>query len=90
MIVQHHWQKDVAVGIAPEYPGGSERWYTLGIMAGFPHTFLTVRERLWTVSTAMLLAADLESAPRLESDIRKHSPSPLKQCADGEREMSPL
>jgi len=90
MIVQQHWQKDVAVAIAPEYPGGSERWYTMGVSAGLPHTFLKIKDRVWTISTAMLLAADLESAPRLESDIRKHSLSPLKQCADGEREMSPL
>jgi hypothetical protein len=90
MIVQQHWQKLVAVGIAPEYPGGSERWYTMGMSAGLSHTSLVVRDRVWTVPTAMLLAADLESAPRLESDIRKYSLSPVKQCADGEREMSPL
>jgi hypothetical protein len=90
MIVRHHWQTQVVVGIAPEYPGGSERWYTLGISAGLPCTSLVVHDRAWTVPTAMLLAADLESAPRLESDLRKYSLSPVKQCADGEREMSPL
>jgi hypothetical protein len=90
MIVRQHLQKQVAVGIAPEFPGGSVRWYSLGISTGLPSTSLKVRDRSWTVPTAMLLAADLESAPRLESDIRKYSLSPVKQCADGEREMSPL
>lgn len=64
MIVRHHWQTQVVVGIAPEYPGGSERWYTLGISAGLPCTSLVVHDKAWTVPTAMLLAADLESAPR--------------------------
>jgi len=90
MIVQQHWQRYVAVGIAPEYPGGSERWYGIGISIEGPCICLRVNDKTWRVSTAMLLAANLESAPRLESDIRKHSLPPVKQCADGEREMSPL
>jgi hypothetical protein len=74
MIVQHHWQNQVVVGIPPEYPGGSERWYTIGISVSATSTTLKVKDRKWRVSTDVLLCADLDSAPRLESDIRKYSP----------------
>jgi hypothetical protein len=69
MIIQHHWQTEVAVGIAPEFAGGSERWYTIGISVGKKLTTLRVNDKHWSVLTTTLLVADLESAPRLESDI---------------------
>jgi hypothetical protein len=90
MIVQHHWQKEVAVGIAPEYPGGSERWYRIGISVRAISTTLRVNDKKWFVSTDALLSADLESAPKLESHIRKYSLTLVNQCADYSREVYTL
>jgi hypothetical protein len=69
MIVEPSWQKSVAVSMAPNRPGGMLRWYTLGIVVAGDVTTLAIHHQTWKVSTARLLAADLEASSPFDMQV---------------------
>jgi hypothetical protein len=74
MIVYPSWQKEVAVVAPPECHFEEYIWYSLGVSVNEENAVLTINDRSWTVSTAALLASDLDPISRLEADIGKCLP----------------
>jgi hypothetical protein len=60
MLVLPYWQKRVLVSFAWDIPGGGVQWYTLGIFISQDAVTLCIKDRIWTITIAGLLATDLE------------------------------
>jgi hypothetical protein len=60
MLVLPYWQRRVLVSFASDIPSGDLEWYTIGISISLDVITLCIKDRIWEITIARLLAADLE------------------------------
>lgn len=72
MIAQHQWQESVVVALAPKRHTAKLQWYNLGIKVTDEYTTPRVHHKVWKVSTALLLAADLETCSPFDMTVGQY------------------
>jgi len=55
-----YWQRRVLVSFASDNPAGGVQWYTIGLSISENNITICVKDRIWAISIARLLATDLE------------------------------